>query len=261
NNGVTQEGVSAFPQEVTGQMVTNFLSGGSAINSLSRSIKSKLKIIDIGVAANIDENDSELVSKKVRYGTANFYLENAMTKEETLRAMEVGMEETLKMIKHEGIRCLIPGEMGIGNTTTSSASLSVLTGSSVDNVTDRGTGIDSDKAKHKRHIIKQALQHRKPNPNDPIDVLSKVGGLDIAGITGAIITAANNRIPILLDGLISTTAALVSQQINTNIADYLIVGHRSSEIGHDIAIQYLHKQPLLDLDMRLGEGSGAALAF
>nr|WP_243646941.1 nicotinate-nucleotide--dimethylbenzimidazole phosphoribosyltransferase [Scopulibacillus darangshiensis] len=259
DHGCTSEGVSAYPKEVTAQMVTNFLSGGAAINVLSRSIGAALKIVDIGVAADID--GIELSTRKIKRGTNNFCVEDAMTREEAIEALNIGREETEMMIRHDAIKCLITGEMGIGNTTSSSAIMAVLSGKPIETITGPGTGIDTEKIKHKQQVIKKAIRLRSPDPDDPIDVLAKIGGLEIGGMAGAMLAAAAHRIPILVDGFISTVAATLAERISPGAADYMIIGHLSTEPGHDLVIQMLGKMPLLDLGMRLGEGSGAALAF
>lgn len=259
DHGVTEEGVSAYPKEVTSQMVANFLAGGAAVNVLARTIGSKIKIVDVGVATECHGED--LVKRKIRPGTRNFCKDDAMTREEAQLAFEVGKEETAKMIGTEGIRCLIPGEMGIGNTTSASAVLASLTGEPVSEVTGAGTGVDEKKIEHKRQVIEKALKMRRPEREDPIDVLAKVGGFEIAALAGAITEAAMNGCPVLLDGFISTTAAVAAVKLKPEIGKCLVVGHRSAERGHDAAIRMLDKEPLLDLKMRLGEGSGAALAF
>ncbi|MFC3883964.1 nicotinate-nucleotide--dimethylbenzimidazole phosphoribosyltransferase [Bacillus songklensis] len=258
DHGVTAEGVSAFPQEVTGQMVRNFLNGGAAINVFSKQINAHLRIVDIGVASDIDGEG--LTRAKVRYGTANFCKENAMSEEEAIKAIEIGYKQGKEMIQ-KGAKCLILGEMGIGNTTTSSAILAAISGKSVADLVGQGTGISVDTMIHKQQVIEKALHERKPDVSDPIDILSKIGGLEIAGIAGAMLAGANSRIPILVDGFICTTAAVVAKMISSRAADYMIVGHRSMEPGHEAAIQLLGKKPLIDLGLRLGEGSGAAVAF
>jgi len=258
DHGITNEGVSAYPQAVTEQMVRNFLNGGAAINVFSRQIGAHLSIIDIGVVTDIDHPD--LVTNKIRYGTANFYQEDAMTRKEAEQAMEVGFEQASRILD-KGAQCLILGEMGIGNTTASSAILAVLSNRDVSSVVGAGTGISGEKLVQKIAIIKEALMRRNPNPYDPIDILAKVGGLEIAGMTGAMLAAASKRVPILVDGFICTVAALLAKEISPNAADYMIVTHQSQEPGHHIAISLLKKEPILDLGLRLGEGTGAALAY
>ncbi|WP_332690518.1 nicotinate-nucleotide--dimethylbenzimidazole phosphoribosyltransferase [Halalkalibacter lacteus] len=258
DHGITAEGVSAYPQAVTEQMVLNFLNGGAAINVFSRQIGALLEIIDIGVATDIEH--TSLVNKKIRYGTANFYQEDAMTRAEAEEAIEAGYSQGVEMIKR-GVNCLILGEMGIGNTTASSAILAVLSNKEVHSLVGHGTGISSEQLLHKVEVINQAILHRKPNTHDPIDILAKVGGFEIAGMTGAMLAAAENRIPIFVDGFISTTAALLAKSIAVNVVDYMIMTHQSVEPGHEIAISLLGKKPILDLGFRLGEGTGAAIAY
>ncbi|PFH88617.1 nicotinate-nucleotide--dimethylbenzimidazole phosphoribosyltransferase [Bacillus sp. AFS088145] len=258
DHGVVEEGVSAFPQEVTVQMVINFLNSGGAINVFSRQIGAMFEVVDIGVAADIEADG--FVNRKIRYGTNNFCQQDAITRAEAEQAIAVGYERAEQMIK-QGIKCLIVGEMGIGNTTSSSAIAAVLSGQDIDVLVGRGTGIAQEKIRHKQDVITRAIKERNPDRNDPIDILAKIGGLEIAGMTGAMLSAAQNRIPILVDGFICTIAALLAREICVTAAEYMIVGHRSVEPGHEIALQLLGKKPLLDLDLRLGEGSGAAVAF
>ncbi|MGP7817181.1 nicotinate-nucleotide--dimethylbenzimidazole phosphoribosyltransferase [Niallia sp. 01092] len=258
DHGVVKEGVSAFPQEVTAQMVLNFLQGGAAINVFSKQIGAAFEIVDVGVAANIDADG--VIQRKVRYGTENFCEQDAMTREEAEKAIAVGCERAEAMIK-QGVKCLILGEMGIGNTTASSAILAVLSGKNIDKLVGQGTGIAAEKVQHKQTVISRAIAARMPDRNDPIDVLAKVGGLEIAAMTGAMLAGAAHRIPILVDGFICTVAALLTKEICSLASEYMIVGHRSVEMGHNIAIELLGKKPILDLGLRLGEGSGAAIAF
>ncbi|MDT8859297.1 nicotinate-nucleotide--dimethylbenzimidazole phosphoribosyltransferase [Alkalihalobacillus sp. MEB130] len=258
DHGITEEGVSAYPKEVTEQMVLNFLNGGAAINVFSRQIGALLEIIDIGIAA--DSKHDRLVNRKIRRGTANFLKEDAMSLEQAEAAIEAGYLEGLRMIK-KGVQCLILGEMGIGNTSSSSAIVSVLSNESVNNVVGHGTGITSEQFVHKVAVITQSIEQRKPNRNDPIDLISKLGGLEIAGMAGAMLAAAEQRIPVLVDGFICTTSALLAKEINANVADYLLVTHQSVEPGHSIATELLGKEPIINLGLRLGEGTGAAVAF
>lgn len=258
DHGITDEGVSAYPKEVTEQMALNFLHNGAAINVFSRAISAYLDIVDIGIDAEMTAE--KLTSRKVRRGTRNFYKEEAMTREEVNQALEVGYERAQCMID-QGAKCLILGEMGIGNTTTSSAIISVISGRSVESLVGQGTGLNSEGIIHKQRIIKEAILLRNPNPKDPIDILMKIGGFEIAGMAGAMLGAANNRIPILLDGFITTTAGVIANMIANRAADYMFVGHQSAEPGHKTAIEWLGKKPILQLDMRIGEGTGAAIAF
>lgn len=258
DHGITDEGVSAYPKEVTEQMALNFLNDGAAINVFSRAISAYFDIVDIGIDAEIEA--AELTARKVRRGTRNFYKEDAMTREEVNQALEVGYERAEVMID-KGAKCLILGEMGIGNTTTSSAIISVVSGKSVESLVGQGTGLKSEGIIHKQRIIEEALSLRNPNPKDPIDILMKIGGLEIAGMAGAMLAAASKRIPILLDGFITTTAGVIATLISARAADYMFVGHQSAEPGHKTAIEWLGKEPILQLGMRIGEGTGAAVAF
>jgi nicotinate-nucleotide--dimethylbenzimidazole phosphoribosyltransferase len=258
DHGIAAEGVSAFPQEVTGQMVYNFLNGGAAINVFSRQIGALFEIVDIGVAQDLEGEN--LLRRKIRYGTANFLKEDAMTTEEALQSIQVGVEMAEKMI-NKGAKCLILGEMGIANTTSSSAMLAVLSGRDISALVGAGTGISSEKIRYKQSVIQSALEARKPDSTDPIDVLAKVGGLEIGGMAGAMLGAAAQRVPILVDGFISSVAAVLASNICDTVKEYMIVGHQSHEPGHVIALEMLGKKPIIDLGLRLGEGSGAAVAF
>lgn len=258
DHGITAEGVSAFPKEVTEQMVRNFLNGGAAINVFSRAIGAEFAIVDIGIDSDIEEEG--LTSKKVRRGTGNFYKEDAMTRDEAIQALEIGYEQGKEMID-KGVKCLILGEMGIGNTTPSSAITAVLSGKDMSKLVGGGTGLVSESILHKQKVIEQAIANRKPNSNDPIDLLSKIGGLEIAGMAGAMLAAASHRVPILVDGFIATVSALIADRIAEGAANYMFVGHQSVEPGHVAAAELLGKKPLVDLGMRLGEGTGAAVAF
>ncbi|PIC05941.1 nicotinate-nucleotide--dimethylbenzimidazole phosphoribosyltransferase [Anoxybacillus flavithermus] len=258
DHGIAKEGVSAYPQEVTAQMVLNFARGGAAINVFSQQIGAIFSVVDVGVAVDIHEEN--IINEKVAYGTNNFVDEQAMTKEEAEQAVQVGYRQANRMIDG-GIRCLIVGEMGIGNTTTASALLAAVSGRSVTELVGKGTGIHDEAVKHKRRVVERALMLHQPNASDAIDLLTKIGGLEIAAMAGAMIAAAERRIPILLDGFICTVAALIAERIDKRVVHYMIAGHQSQEPGHRIALELLHKKPLLDLCMRLGEGSGAAVAF
>ncbi|WP_079527865.1 nicotinate-nucleotide--dimethylbenzimidazole phosphoribosyltransferase [Halobacillus hunanensis] len=258
DHGVTAEGVSAYPKEVTEQMVRNFLNNGAAINVLSRSIDAYFDIVDIGIDSEFKEEG--LTVQKVRYGTGNFAKENAMTRNEAIETLEIGYDQGKKMIE-QGAKCLILGDMGIGNTSASSAIISVVSGEQIDTLVGRGTGLTKESLIHKKNIIEKAIEDRKPDRHDPIDLLSKVGGLEIAGIAGAMLAAASYRVPILVDGFISTTSAVIAKLISPRVIDYMFVGHQSIEPGHRKAIELLGKQPLINMRMGVGEGTGAAVAF
>jgi len=258
DHGIAKEGVSAYPQEVTAQMVYNFLSSGAAINVLTKQINAMFEIVDIGVASDLA--GTGFVRKKVKYGTGSFLDENAMTRAEAQEAIEVGMEVAETMID-KGANSLILGEMGIGNTTSSSAILALLTEEKLENIVGKGTGISEDTLQLKREIINKALVNRQPNPNDVLDILSKIGGLEIAGMTGAMLKAASRQIPVIVDGFICTISAILATKLSKNVSDYLIFSHQSQEPGHCLALKLLDAKPILDLELRLGEGTGAALAF
>jgi nicotinate-nucleotide--dimethylbenzimidazole phosphoribosyltransferase len=258
DHGVVEEGVSAFPKEVTAQMVYNFLNGGAAINVFARQIGAHFSIIDVGVASDMEHE--QLVSRKVDYGTRNFVQEDAMTEEQARQAILVGMEATQAIID-QGAKALILGEMGIGNTTAASAIVSVVTGCSVEQAVGTGTGISQDAKVHKQKVILKAIRERQPNLEDGLDIVKKVGGFEIAAIAGAILKAAERRIPIIIDGFICTSAALIACLLQPNAKEYMFASHLSQEPGHEAALQFLQLKPLLDLKLRLGEGTGAALAY
>lgn len=258
DHGVVEEGVSAYPKEVTKQMVMNFINGGAAINVFSRQIGASFTIVDIGVDGDVCH--PEVRQRKVRNGTNNFLHTQAMTYEEAKQAVQIGMEEGERLIK-SGVKCLIIGEMGIGNTTSSSALLYAITSEPLSKIVGYGTGISNEQKKQKEQVIYQAINLHKPNLEDGYDLLSKIGGFEIAGMVGAMLKAAEYKIPILLDGFISTVAACVSKIIEPNGCDYMLATHCSVEQGHKIALKFLGKEPLFDLKLRLGEGSGAAVAF
>ena len=259
DHGVTKEGVSAYPSEVTPQMVYNFLRGGAAINVLARSIGARVVIADLGVAS-ILERHPDLRDRKVAMGTQNMAKGPAMSKEEAIRSIEAGME-LVEAELSKGVDILGTGDMGIGNTTASSAITAALTGADVAAVTGRGTGLDDKGWEKKVRVIQKALERNRPDPKDAVDVLSKVGGFEIGGITGVILAGARYRIPVVLDGFISGAAALIATSLSPQVKPYLIASHQSAEMGHKKILEYLDLVPLLNLDMRLGEGTGAALGI
>jgi nicotinate-nucleotide--dimethylbenzimidazole phosphoribosyltransferase len=257
DHGVVAEGVSAYPSAVTPQMVLNFLHGGAAINALARQAGAEVVIVDVGVAADLDHPG--LLVRKVARGTANMAIGPAMTREQALSAITAGMD-VLKSLVKQGTDVVVTGDMGIGNTTAASAITASLTGTPVALVTGRGTGIDETQLVHKIHVIERALARNVPDPSDPLDVLTKVGGLEIAGLVGVIIAGAASRIPVVIDGFIAGAAALVAVGICPVVRDYLFAGHVSVERGHQVILEQLGLSPLLDLELRLGEGTGAVLA-
>jgi len=259
DHGITKEGVSAYPSEVTPQMVYNFLRGGAGINVLSRQVGARVVVADLGVASVL-ERHSALKDKKVAMGTRNMAKEPSMSREEAIRSIEAGIELVEEELAN-GIDILGTGDMGIGNTTPSSAITAAFTGTDVATVTGGGTGLDDEGWKRKVKVIQKILEINRPDPKDPIDVLSKVGGFEIGGIAGAILAGAKYRIPVVIDGFISGAAALIATSLSSQVKPYLIASHRSAEQGHQIILEYLGLKPLLDLDLRLGEGTGAALGI
>ena len=259
DHGVVEEGVSAFPQEVTPQMVLNFLYNGAAINVLSNHAGARVVVTDVGVAGEpIDHPD--LNNCRVRPGTRNMAKGPAMTEEEAVAAIEVG----IKLVNEEidkGATLIATGEMGIGNTTPSTAILACFSGKDVEFITGRGTGVDDHGLIKKQQAIRKALEVNKPNPTDALDVLKKVGGLEIAALTGVILGASARRVPVVIDGFISTAAALVAYNMKEECKEYMLASHLSQEPGHKIMLDIMGLQPVLHLDLRLGEGTGAALAF
>lgn len=259
DHGVVEEGVSLFPQEVTRQMVRNFLEGGAAINILARHMGARVVVVDCGVAAPMEPAPG-LKIKKVNYGTQNITQGPAMTPEEAVRSVEVGIE-ILEEELAAGIELVATGDMGIGNTTPSSAVLAALTGIDIQEVIGRGTGLDDHGLNRKAQVIKKALEVNRPDPRNPLDVLSKVGGYEIGAIAGLCLAAARHRLPVLLDGFISTAGALLAAEIEPKVKGYLIAAHLSTERGHPLMLKRLGKRPLFDLDLCLGEGTGAVLAM
>ncbi len=259
DHGVVDEGVSAFPKEVTPQMVLNFLRGGAGLNVLARHAGAEVRIVDIGVDYDFDPAPGLIIAKIAR-GTKNFAKGPAMTKEEAVAAIEVGINLANDAAK-EGFNLVGTGEMGIGNTTPSSAIIAALSGKSVSDVTHRGTGINDAALENKIRVIHGGLKLNKPNPEDPLDVLIKVGGLEIAGIAGLVLGCAANRIPVVVDGFISTAGALIASEIHPDVKEYLFAAHESVEIGHRFMLERMGAEPMLNLQMRLGEGTGAALAM
>jgi nicotinate-nucleotide--dimethylbenzimidazole phosphoribosyltransferase len=259
DHGVTREGVSAYPSEVTPQMVYNFLRGGAGINVLARLVGARVVVADLGVASPL-ERHAELKEKKVAMGTQSIAKGPAMSRGEAIRAIEAGMELVEEELS-KGLDILGTGDMGIGNTTSSSAITAAITGADVTTVTGRGTGIDDEGWDKKVKAIRQALKINRPDTKDPIDVLSKVGGFEIGGIAGVILAGAKNQIPVVIDGFISGAAALIATSLSPSVKPYLIASHQSAEKGHKILLEYLGLKPLLNLDLRLGEGTGAALGI
>ncbi len=266
DHGVARRGVSAYPSDVTAQMLANFVAGGAAINVLAEAVGASLTVVDVGVAGPVaptqpgDERGGRLVRGRIRSGTADMTEGPAMTRSEALRSIDVGLD-LVADLRASGVELVGIGEMGIGNTTAASAIVAVQTGAMPAAVTGRGTGIDDASHRRKIAIIEQAIARNTPDSADPIGVLAAVGGLEIGALVGVILGAVANRVPVVLDGFITGAAALLATGLAPGIAGRVIAAHRSIEPGHSIVLERLGLLPLLDLDLRLGEGTGAALAI
>lgn len=259
DHGVLKEGVSPWPKEVTLQMLANFSAGGAAINAIASQVGASVSVVDVGVDGDTSKLE-RVIFKKVRRGTANLAKGSAMSFDEAHKAIEVGIEVGESVIA-SGADLLLTGDMGIGNTTPSAALISWFTGSTVEETTGRGTGIDDERMRIKVRAIADAIGRLKIlNSNDPIEVLAEVGGLEIAAICGFILAGALHRVPVVLDGVIADAAALVACRLHVNVVDYLFAGHMSMEPGAVKALEYLGLEPILKLDLRLGEGTGACLS-
>jgi nicotinate-nucleotide--dimethylbenzimidazole phosphoribosyltransferase len=259
DHGVAEAGVSAYPKAVTAQMVENFLRGGAAVNALARSVDAALVVVDVGVDADFGEHP-QLLAKKVRRGSKNMLEHPAMTEGEALAAIEVGIQ-TADALVAGGANLLAGGEMGIGNTTAAAAITAVFTGKPPQAVTGRGTGLDEVRLAHKVRVVEAALKKHCPDAARPLEVLASVGGLEIAALTGFYLAAVARRVPVMLDGFIATAAALVAAALAPAAKGYFIAAHLSAEPGHAAQLETLELAPLLALNMRLGEGSGALLAM
>ncbi len=259
DHGVVAEKVGNWPQEVTTQMVYNFLGGGAGINVLARHVGARVIVVDMGVATEL-KTDRRLVINNIGRGTGNIATGPAMTIEQAEQAVEAG----IKLVQDEagkGLDIVGTGDMGIGNTSASSAICAAITGKPVAEVTGRGTGLSDEQLNHKTEVIRRALELNQPDAANPLDVLAKVGGFEIGGLAGVMIGAAASRIPVLIDGFISGAAALIATTLCPELKDYLIASHVSAEAGHRIMLEHMGLQPLLNLDLRLGEGTGAALGM
>jgi nicotinate-nucleotide--dimethylbenzimidazole phosphoribosyltransferase len=261
DHGVTDEGVSAYPSAVTAQMVGNFLRGGAAINVLARAFGTNVCVVDAGVAGDIDASGhaAAFVSRRVRPGTLNMTKGPAMSEDELASALGIGLDAA-DGAAGDDVAVIACGDMGIGNTTAASAMTSAILGVPAGEVTGPGTGIDGEMLARKIDVVRRALAANRPG-RDPLSILRTVGGLEIAAIVGAYVGAAAHRMAVVGDGFIATAAALVAASICPPFLDYWFAGHRSSEPGHTLQLEFLRQQPLLDLEMRLGEGTGAALAM
>ena len=257
DHGVVAEGVSAYPASVTAQMVENFLRGGAAVNVLARQAGARVVVADFGVASPIGAQ-AGLVRCALGHGTANMTREPAMTREQAERGIEAGAALAQAAID-DGADLLVTGDMGIGNTTAASAITAVVTASAPHTVTGRGTGLDDTGWQRKVDAVRRALATNQPDSRDGLDVLSKVGGFEIAGLVGVILTGAARRLPVALDGFIAGAAALVAATLAPDARQAMFASHRSAEPGHDVALRHLGLVPYLDLGLRLGEGTGGAL--
>lgn len=258
DNGVVEEGVASAPQYVTLEQTKNFLKGKTGVAAISKANNTDLMVIDVGI--NSTEKISGVLDKKISKGTKNIFKEAAMTYDEAKRAINIGIEAVGKA-KNDGYDIIGVGEMGIGNTTTSAAVLMALTSCNVEEVVGKGAGITREAFEKKKLVVKTAIDNKMINKNDPIDIVAKVGGYDIAAMTGVFLGAAYYRIPVVIDGFISAVAALLATKIKPLAKDFCISSHKSEEIGYNIAIKELNLKPMLNLGMRLGEGSGCPIAF
>jgi nicotinate-nucleotide--dimethylbenzimidazole phosphoribosyltransferase len=266
DHGVASQGVSLFPQEVTREMVANFAQGGAAINVLARHIGARLTVVDLGVAGALPTVPSEsdpsmrLVRRRIADGTADISRGPAMSRDQAIQALEAGIlvceEEQAR-----GLHAIGTGDMGIGNTTPSSAIEAALLKRPPADLVNHGTGINAATLKHKVEVVARSLDMNQPNPDDPLDVLSKVGGFEIGGIAGTILAACASRIPVVVDGFISTAAALLASRFHPEVRGYLFAGHHSAVLGHELMLAELGLRPMVDLEMRLGEGTGAAFGL
>lgn len=258
DNGVTEEGVSSFPADISALVAETMLKGISGVSVLARHAGADLRVVDLGLFRGV--NDARMLNRRIRAGTSNMANGSAMSREEAVRAIETGIETTISAIE-SGARILGTGEIGIGNTTTASAVVHAMTGEGLDSVVGRGAGLTDDGLRHKKEIIRRAMELNGPDPDDAVDVLSKVGGFDIAGLAGCYLAAASARTPIVIDGFIAGAAAVAACGIHPGARDFMFTSHASVEPGVAAVSRSLGLPPMLALDMRLGEGTGAALGF
>jgi nicotinate-nucleotide--dimethylbenzimidazole phosphoribosyltransferase len=259
DHGIAARGTSAYPQEVTPQMVMNFIHGGAGINVISRQVGARVVFVDIGVAGNLGHQPG-LISRKIASGTRDFSRIPAMSLEQAVQALETGIDIISSEIQN-GLDIVGTGDMGIGNTTASAAICAVMTGRPAAEVTGRGTGLDDKGLQHKIVVIDQALALHHADAGQPLEVLSRVGGFEIGGLAGVMLGAAAQRVPVVIDGFISGAAALIAVGLCPQLREYLIAAHVSAEPGHKFLLKHLGLVPLLDLNLRLGEGTGAALGI
>jgi nicotinate-nucleotide--dimethylbenzimidazole phosphoribosyltransferase len=259
DHGVHAQGVTGWPQEVTAQMVANFVAGGAVINAFARQVGASLMVVDVGVAIPLHGGDT-LLDANIRRGTRDLSVEPAMTPDEARAALEVGISVAGALVDG-GAKCLITGDMGIANTTPAAALVAAFTGAEAAAVTGRGTGIDDETLARKTAVVAAALERHAPDPGQPLATLAALGGLEHAALAGFLLGAAARRVPVLIDGVIAGSAAVVAAAFAPDAVAAMVAGHRSAEPGATVALHHLGLTPLLDLGMRLGEGSGAALAL
>ena len=261
DHGVVEEGVSAYPQEVTGAMVQTFLAGGAGINAIARHVVADVYVVDMGIKAELDGVDSDqLIIHKIAPGTANFARGPAMSRKDAEQSILFGFQEASRLYQN-GVEILGTGDMGIGNTTPSAAIAAVICGGDLEEMVGRGTGVDIEGLARKRDAVARGIAVNSPDPSDGLDVLAKVGGFEIGAIAGCVLSAGFHSHPVVIDGFISTAGALIARTLCPLVTDYLFAGHCSEESGHRAMLEYLKLDPILDLGMRLGEGTGAALAM
>ena len=264
DHGIVNEGVSAYPQEVTGAMVQTFLAGGAGINAICRQVSADVYVVDMGIIADFaDANmpgSDRMIIHKIAPGTANFAQGPAMSRQEAEQAVMFGFQEASRLFQ-DGVDIIGTGDMGIGNTTPSAAIGVVLCGTDLLEMVGRGTGVDDEGLSRKQAVIRRGIEVNNPIPADGLDVLSKIGGFEIGGIAGCVLAGAYHRRPVMIDGFISTAGALIAQAICPTVTEYLLSGHCSEEPGHRHMLKRLNLNPILDLGMRLGEGTGGAMAM
>jgi len=259
DSGVVKEGVSAYPQEVTPQMIYNFLNGGAAINAIARATGFKVNVVDVGIISDIETDDLNFHNMKIGRGTKNFREESAMTEEQAINAIIAGIDIVMRKNGEKPLDLIATGDMGIGNTTPSSAIVSAITQIPAKNVTGYGTGVDDEGFERKVRVIEESLEMHSPDPEDALDVLSKVGSFEIGAIAGAILAGGILKIPVIVDGFISQAGALIACTLKPEVVGYIIPSHQSFERGSSAVWRHLGLRPYLYLDMRLGEGTGALL--
>ena len=264
DHGVVNAGVSAYPQEVTGAMVQTFLAGGAGINVISRHVNAEVFVVDMGIISELDGQDlpgnDHLITHKIASGTADFTRGPAMSSQEAAQSISLGFQEASKLYQN-GVEILGTGDMGIGNTTPSAAIGEVICAVGLDKMVGRGTGVDDKGLTRKREAVSRAIEVNKPVAENGLDVLAKVGGFEIGGIAGCVLAAAFHRRPVVIDGFISTAGALIANALCPTVTDFIFAGHCSEEAGHRYMLDYLKLEPILDLGMRLGEGTGGALSM